>query len=162
LRAPQPSGCVGCYLHRWAFLAAVNLKLVGVRNAAAPAATGNFSMFVMKSAAVVGRNNSLPSREPENSTRKRARVRCGCQEWIGVPGRNGRQNEVSQTRTPLNVNPAAGSSGTGCSALDGVGALAVLALGGCEGRSHPLADRAGQETPKGMPLPAGRRSKSGR
>src|SRR3984885_6195521 len=41
------------------------------------------------------------------------------------------------------------------SALDPVAALPVLALGGCHGQSHFLADGARQEPAYGMRLPAG-------
>jgi hypothetical protein len=57
---------------------------------------------------------------------------------------------------PLGRNPAARANG-GISGLcfHGVGAFPILAVSGCDGQAHLLADRTGKEASDGMGLPTG-------
>ena len=61
-----------------------------------------------------------------------------------------------ERETPPGGYPAARRKRKGGnSGFDGVGALPVLALGGCDGQAHLLADSPRQEPADGMRLPAG-------
>src|SRR5258708_28196030 len=73
----------------------------------------------------------------------------------GAFGLVGRASNPPQRRTPPEMNPAARRNGDWRrSAFYRVIALAVLALSGCHGKSHLLADRARPEPAYRMRLPA--------
>src|SRR5258708_543830 len=73
----------------------------------------------------------------------------------GTLGLVGRASNPPERRTPPEMNPAAGRNGNWRrSAFYRVIALAVLALSGCHGKAHLLADRARQEPAYRMRLPA--------
>src|SRR5258706_9790711 len=73
----------------------------------------------------------------------------------GTLGLVGRASNPPKRRTPPEMNPAARWNGNWRrSAFYRVIALAVLALSGCHGKAHLLADRPRQEPAYGMRLPA--------
>ena len=76
---------------------------------------------------------------------------------LGLPWRPvGRASVLPERKTPPDLNPAARRNKYwGVSRLDQIAALAVLGFGGGHGQTHFLPDRAGQESPDGMRLPAG-------
>ena len=99
-------------------------------------------------------NRALPSRDrghrggnPGGQPRPRGTV-------PGARGLVGGVRDTAERETPPGGCPAAQEKREGQSGFDGVGALAVLSLGRCDGQPHFLSNRPGQEPSDRMRLPA--------
>ena len=98
-------------------------------------------------------NRALPSRDrghrggnPGGQLRPRGIASCARGLVYGIA-------IGSERETPLGEYPAAQEKREGRLGSDGVVALAILGLGGCDGKAHLLPQRAADESPHAVGLP---------